>query len=680
MRVTRVAWAPLLLALAAPLPAPAQSPTPPERTALVLSGGGAKGLAHIGVLRALDSLGVRVDLVVGTSMGGVIGGMYASGYTGHEIDSLVALLPLSELLADAPSRLPGALAARPALLLFEEAGGAMRLRVPAFGDRIDALLNAWLLRGNVEARGHFDSLPIPFIAVATDLETHQSVGLTSGDLAHAVRASLAVPFVFAPEELDGRKLADGGLSANIPIAIARRAGATRVIVCDATARLEDVKDFASPVAMAGRMLGFLTVQPRDSLGPRDVLIRPAVDGVGMFDFTRDKQVDLVGRGYAAAVSAFTDTKHAGGRPVSDPPEPKVRLAGTTVHGGGAAEANLVLGRLRLPQDRPVELARLRDELRSLGAERRLSSIWLNPSGTLDSLVLQPEIRTSARRVIATGFAYDYDIGPRVWTGFADRRMLGAPVVGGASIAAGLLGQEIDLDVRLDGDDGRLAPSLSARGALETVRRFGPDGDEISRVHTRELSGFAGLEGSGGRWNVAFGLGLSTWKDSAATGSALGISARVAGGARLGPSFRAEAFWAGAYRRVEVEGGVRLQAGVTRLGARVQYGFGAHLPTQHEVVLGGVDGFPGLQYGERHGSRAALLGVEASRPLVGPLLLSLEAAAGQAGTSGTLAPGGHWLVGAGATLGIDTPFGPVRFGYGRATEGRGAFVVRVGTWF
>ena len=218
-----------LLAAVCLLSSPAYGQTcRPARTALVLSGGGAKGLAHIGVLRVLDSLGVRPDLVVGSSMGAIVGGMYASGYSGRQIDSLARSLPIANLFRTYQPRAPRSLGPVQPLVVWEQGDRRFNLQNAAVAEtEVNALVNAAMLRGNLLARGNFDSLPIPFRAVATDLSDRSVVVLGSGDLARAVRASFAIPLVFAPESLDGRILADGGLVANIPVAAARAAGAER---------------------------------------------------------------------------------------------------------------------------------------------------------------------------------------------------------------------------------------------------------------------------------------------------------------------------------------------------------------------------------------------------------------------------------------------------------------------
>ena len=255
------------------------------RTALVLSGGGAKGLAHIGVLRALDDFGIRPDLVVGSSMGAVVGALYASGYTGRELDSLSRIIPLADLFRTYQPLAPRSLGILQPIVVWEQGDhGLVLQRAGVVEAEASALVDAGMLQGNLIARGDFDSLPIPFRAVATNLSRGDPVVLSTGDLAQAVRASSAVPLLFAPEMRDGEYLVDGGLSANIPVGAARAAGAERVIVSDATEHPPDSVDVSSPILVADRLVEFLFQQPEDSLRAGDLMIRSAVEGFTSLNF------------------------------------------------------------------------------------------------------------------------------------------------------------------------------------------------------------------------------------------------------------------------------------------------------------------------------------------------------------------------------------------------------------
>ena len=157
-------------------------------------------------------------------------------------------------------------------------------RAAVLESEVNALLNAGFLRGNLIARGNFDSLPIPFRAVATDLLSGNPYVFATGDLAQAVRASAAIPLLFEPENVEGRYLGDGGLSANVPIAVARREGAGRMIVSYTTERMPDSLNLQSTLVLIDHLIGNLFRQPSDSLGVRGCPDPPGRRGISKSQF------------------------------------------------------------------------------------------------------------------------------------------------------------------------------------------------------------------------------------------------------------------------------------------------------------------------------------------------------------------------------------------------------------
>src|SRR3954454_18081945 len=452
-------------------PARAQScPSPP--TALVLSGGGAKGLAHIGVLRILDSLGIRPDLVVGSSMGAIIGAMYASGYTGREIDSLARALPISDLFRTYQPRAPRAWGPVQPLLLWDQGERGFNLQSASVAENeVNALVNAAMLRGNLLARGNFDSLPIPFRAVATDLADRTPVVMASGDLAQAVRASIAVPLLFAPELRDGRFLVDGGLSANLPVAIARAAGVERVIVSDATDHLPPEFDAYSPLLVADRLVRFLFLQASDSLTSADVLVRPDVDRFTSLNFSHGNIARLLELGRKAADAAL-------GPPACHPEPPSARGLPTRIAGFRVPEGNhserVALGRLLgFGLSDSLDPSLLRSRLRNFGvASEDYRAVWLSPRGKGDSVEFDLTLRRAARRVAGLGLVYDNELGGRMWAGAVDRRLFGLALEGSGALFLGELRKEVYAGVRRNYQVGRqlFEPTLTARLATEHVRQ------------------------------------------------------------------------------------------------------------------------------------------------------------------------------------------------------------------
>lgn len=671
--------------LRAPAPLDAQQCRAP-RTALVLSGGGAKGIAHIGVLRVLDSLGIRPDLVVGTSMGAVVGALYASGYTGRELDSLVRVAPLAALFRTYQPLAPRSLGILQPLVVWEQGARGFALQSASVVEaEANALLNAAMLRGNLLARGDFDSLPVPFRAVATDLAQRDVVVLKSGDLAQAVRASAAVPLLFAPERRDGRFLTDGGLSANIPVAVARAEGAARVIVVDATEHPRDSIEGYTPLLVADRLIQFLFKQRADSLHVGDLMIRPGVDGFTSLNFSRRNIDRLLERGAGAADTVLPRLGCRSARPSPSPHALPTHLAGVLTPDASASERLALTRLLGLTEGGRLDYELLLRRLRSLSTtSEAYESVWLTPSGTGDSVELDLVLRRAARRVAGLGLAYDNELGGKMWAGVVDRRLLGRALEGSAALFLGELRRELSLGLRRNFQVGRqlFNPTVTVRLANEDIRRFDDQGDEIGKAFTREGVGFAGIERPLALgWDLALGVQGRVWHEPGLGASALGGLARVTGTTRQrGRVAQAEVEWTGVYRRASLEGALSTRMGILRLRPRIRLGWGENLPLQLGFPLGGDDGFPGYHLGERRGDREAMLGLLFTVPISGPLLARVEIAGGGTDSRSASFPGGGWSAGARAGLGADTPVGPVRFEYGVALHGRNAVFVRLGRWF
>lgn len=660
---------------------------PAPRTALVLSGGGAKGLAHIGVLRVLDSLGIRPDLVVGTSMGAVVGALYASGYTGRELDSLARVVPLADLFRTYQPLAPRSLGILQPLVVWEQGERRFALQSASVVEaEASALVNAAMLRGNLLARGDFDSLPIPFRAVATDLAHREVVVMESGDLAQAVRASAAVPLLFAPEYRDGRYLTDGGLSANIPVGVARAEGAERVIVVDATEHLSDSLEVYSALLVADRLVQFLFHQPGDSLRRGDLLIRPGVDGLGSLNFAPRRVERLLALGAAVADTVLPRLGCRSPRANGEPRAPPVRLTGVTIEGANSSERLALTRLLGLGLSDTLDAELLRKRLRNLaGASEAYESVWLGPTGGGDSVEFHVTARHAARRVAGLGLAYDNELGGRMWAGLVDRRLFGRALEGSSAVFLGELRRELLLGLRRNYQFGRelFNPTATVRLAEEDVRRFDGAGAELDEAETREAIGFLGIERPlAPGWDLALGALGRTWDEPARPDrSTLGGVARVTAASRqFGRILQAELEWTGIYQRAALEGVIHSRLGVVRLSPRLRLGWGEGLPLQLGFPLGGDDGFPGYHLGERRGDREAMAGLLFTVPVKGPLLARLELAAGATDGREGKFPGGGWTAGVRAGAGAETPVGPVRFEYGLALRGRDALFVRLGRWF
>ena len=291
--------------------------TAPERprTCLVLGGGGARGAAHIGVLKVLEREHVPIDCIVGTSMGAVVGGLYASGYSADEIEAVLDRIDWAEVLHDKPPRNERSMRRKEddlRLLGGVEVGlSDGRIAFPQGliqGQKLEMLLRRLLLP--TWQVHDFDQLPIPFRAIATDIVSGEKVVFAQGDLALAIRASMSVPGVFAPVRYQGRLLVDGGVVDNVPIDEARRLGAQRLIVSRVGTPLMTEAQLDSPLAISHQMASVLmqreVLAQLATLGPQDLLVTPPLGDMGSQEFNRSPQA--VGIGEQAAQASVAEVR------------------------------------------------------------------------------------------------------------------------------------------------------------------------------------------------------------------------------------------------------------------------------------------------------------------------------------------------------------------------------------
>jgi NTE family protein len=288
------------------------------RIGLVLSGGGARGAAHIGVLKVLEEQRVPIDAIAGTSMGAVVGGLYASGLSASDIERVMTSVDWQDAFRDRPARTDlnfrRKLEDQNFLVKFPLGLKGRRFRLPrglVQGQKLTQILRGLTLPvAHIES---FDQLAIPFRAIATDIVTGDRVVLDRGDLTTAMRASLSAPGVFSPVEYEGRMLVDGGLSSNLPIDVARQMDVDVLIVVDCGFPLLERNKLVSVATVSNQMLAILirhnTAQQRKTLSDRDVIIDPALGDFSSLDFTDHAKALRIGeeaaRGQLQRLAAYS---------------------------------------------------------------------------------------------------------------------------------------------------------------------------------------------------------------------------------------------------------------------------------------------------------------------------------------------------------------------------------------
>jgi NTE family protein len=293
------AYGPGVAAQTAPVAAPPAAP----RIGLALSGGGARGIAHLGVLKVLEELRVPIHCVTGTSMGAIVGGTFAAGMPPAKMQEIVLRTDWDEVFRDQPPR--------DEIAIKRKIDDYKTLFKPEFGVKDGGLaLPKGVIAGvSIESffRGlttsaydieDFRKLPIPFRAMATDIETGQSVALDRGSVAQAMRASMSVPGALAPIEIDGKLLVDGGIANNLPIDEVRKLCADVVIAVNISTPPLARSEITSALSVVGQLINFLGKQTVDdqlrAMTPRDVLIAPDLGDISAAKFDRSADAIRIG--------------------------------------------------------------------------------------------------------------------------------------------------------------------------------------------------------------------------------------------------------------------------------------------------------------------------------------------------------------------------------------------------
>lgn len=280
---------------------------------LVLSGGGAKGFAHIGVLKVLEQAGVKIDFIGGTSMGAVVGGLYASGYKATQIDSIFKATDFDALLSD---YIP-----RSSKNFYEKRNDEMySITLPFNKGKIGIptslskgmynynLLNK--LTYNVRHVRDFNELPIPFLCIATNIETGEEVLLNKGYLAQAMLASGAFPTLFSPVEIDGKLLVDGGVTNNYPIEEIKKLGADIIIGVDVQDDLKDRKSLKEATRILVQITNLQMIEKmKQKVSLTDIYIKPDISNFGVISF--DEGQEIIKKGEEAAFAQYETIKKIG---------------------------------------------------------------------------------------------------------------------------------------------------------------------------------------------------------------------------------------------------------------------------------------------------------------------------------------------------------------------------------
>lgn len=660
--------------------------------AVVLSGGAARGVAHVGALLGMERLGYDPELVVGNSMGAIVGALYAAGYAPGDLWALVEATDWSDVFMPEPVVVgPDGTVRFPVLRVGIDpaAGELTRGFIPDW--RVNRLLVRMLFDAAARARGDFDRLPRRYRAVAADMLDGSRVVLDRGDLALAVRASMAAPAFFSPVEWEGRLIADGGLVDYLPISAARASGARSIIAVDA-AKPADRLGRTDPVALAGRAIALLMRNASPDTAA-DVTLRPDI-GPDISGVQFEGLDELMRLGLEAAMRTLPP--RPGGRPRREPPPPPDSLAGLEVVSRDAALARLTQRVFRevAPADYSAPaVLRVVDRLYATGL---VNGVWprveARAAGGTGGERLVVRIDATPHITLNGAAGYEKDRGGRAWGRIAARTALAS-----APAEIGLGGSVTGLErwgaLSLRRYSLFLPPLVTTLGAYyreEEVRLF--TGDDPEELDVQRGGGWVGLEipHAFPDWLASAVLhgervDLPGTDDGFSWGPRVRFTHPRGAEPIVGVTSNAEGemrFGQVAYGRMAAAGSIDAARGAWR-GALVLEAAGVRgdAPPDVQPALGDRRRMPGLSWGQERGRGLVAGGLDLARriPTGGNLRLRLRLGAAVQ-DPGRLTERAPWLSGIGLEALWGTPFGPLVLGAGAASTGDSRLEVSVGPFF
>jgi NTE family protein len=700
------------------------------RVGLVLGGGGARGFAHVAVLKELERQRIPVDCIAGTSMGAIVGGLYASGMSAVELEKQMRAMDWGSMFVDRLERPQRSFRRKRdddlALVAGKPGIGNEGIKIAPgvlSGERALLLLEA--LTQPVATRDDFDALPIPFRAVATDLNSGRAVVIGSGNLALAMRASMSIPGIFKPVVIGDQVLVDGGLANQVPVDVVRAMGADIVIAVDVSTPLSKLDEGASLFSIVDQISGFMTVgsarAQTTTLGPRDLLVRPPLGGeVSTSDFAKiELAMELGERGIEelrprlAALALPAETYDAAMATRDQPPREAPVVDFVRLDNRSRYADAFLLARLDIAPGQPLDTARL---------QRNLQRIYgLDTMDLVTYDLIEEDGRTGVVvRVVPHSYGPNYlETGLSLYSDFSGdffvnlrAGVLRAPVNESGGEVRGLLQLGDEPGLLMDwyqplGADSDYFTVLQLSGESPKFTLFNDDGERIANFRAPN-------------WGGEIGLGREFGNFGAAT---LAVRRRY-GTAKpelFDPSFEeldydlGEAEFALTYDRIDSTYLPRAgtYAVFSQVASRESLGadgdfdqsnfdiiharaIGKHsgfaglryhvsssdlIPIQSQFRLGGLTRFAGYRPNERLVDNYALAyggyTYELGRVLSRPAVLGTTLEYGRTWATGADLDGAEGELHGSVYFGFDSWLGPLQLGYGLRQGGDGIFLLELG---
>jgi NTE family protein len=474
------------------------------RIGLALSGGGARGAAHIGVLRVLEKKGIPIDCIAGTSFGALVGGLYALGYSPDELESILSRQDWSAIFSNLPDRRMTPLTENRNFrylgqLHFKGISPEYPTGLYSGQKMIEALDELTVVR-MLPTADDFDRLPIPFRAVATDLLSGKPHVFSRGRMTRALRASMGVPMLFTPVEEGNMLLVDGGLSENLPADVARAMGADIVIAVDATAPLLRQNEIQSLVDVMDQSISLLMKGTTDrNRALADAIITPELEGYYYNDFSRIPEIIAQGQKEAERKIAELEKLLIGvprrARPTPPAPEGKAIIDAVTFEGMKRVNPQQLVKEVHSTPGKELSPSVLLDDLRRLYGTRLFDSVDCSLTGTgKDRYHLVYHLKESRPQIIGASLRYDRDYKFVALAEATSRQLFGTP--SNATFSAQFGGLE-DYSATLRYIPLSL-PFLYLEPKVQLIRRERLDfrnGQEVDKFTDKRIGGQLALGGT-----------------------------------------------------------------------------------------------------------------------------------------------------------------------------------------
>ncbi|WP_319479490.1 patatin-like phospholipase family protein [uncultured Draconibacterium sp.] len=412
-----------------------ENQTDKPKIALVLSGGGAKGLAHIGVLKVLEEAGIRPDIITGTSMGSIMGSLYAVGYTANELSDINKNANWDLLLTDKERLLSVAMDEKEETkkYLFDIPIREKRINLPAGvidGQHLEAYFSELLWPLTEEE--DFNQLPVPFHCMSVDMITGETVEHSWGDLVKSIRASMSIPTVFSPVQMDSMLLVDGGVTRNFPVQEAINMGADVIIGVyvgfqeDITA--DDIRSMTDILQRSIALGGI--VDAKEQFSKCDVLIIPDLHDYSAADFVKGQEIQQIGEDAArekwGEIEALADKYDLKFKAVNRIPQPeKIRVTGMEVTGLNYLSKNFVLSKSGIEVGNMVSSEDIKEAIDFMYGSMHFGKLTysLKKDWNSEGYILVFHVKERPRAMVKLAPRYDDDLGVGITTNFTLRNMI-----------------------------------------------------------------------------------------------------------------------------------------------------------------------------------------------------------------------------------------------------------------